>query len=459
MTSTLTEVKDGLARSIRDDGARLTAIGDDIFTHPELGYREERTATLVAEELKSLGLDVREGLAITGVSAAIDGARPGPTIAVVAELDALRVPDHPAADPQTGAAHACGHNIQIVHLLAIARALCETDVASDLSGRVVFFAVPAEEFSDTEWALEQIGKGRIEFVGGKQELIRLGHFAGIDMAMLTHGIGRPGQKALSIAWTHNGFLAKYVRFLGRASHAASSPHLGINALNAAMLALQAVNAHREAFRDEDHVRIHSILTGPTSAANVVPPEARVEAFVRAATFDAMRGAEARFDRAMRGAATAVGAGVEIHTLTGYMPLDNSRSLGAVFRKNAVALVGEEQWGEVPHNAASTDAGDLGHVLPFLHPLHGGCVGANHSAEFRIVDPDAAYISPAIAMAWTLVDLLGDGARVAREALEDWRAPYSVDEYLRRARATRRHEVCEMAAGLGFDATSAAPVGR
>jgi amidohydrolase len=358
-------------------------------------------------------------------------------VAVIGELDGLCVPDHPSADPSTGAAHACGHNAQITHLLALAKAFKEVAAEGRLAGRIVFFAVPAEEYPDVSWALEQRRRGVLEFFGGKQELLRLGEFDGIDIAVMAHAVGRQEQTPLGIAWQYNGFVSKEVSFVGKATHAAASPHLGVNALNAAALAIQAVNARRETFRDDDHVRVHAIMSRGGAAINVVPADVRLEAFVRAATNEAMLDVSAGFDQAMFGAGQAIGADVEIRTLTGYMPLHVHPELGALFRNNAIELLGPSCWGEIPHAAASTDAGDVGHLLPLLHPLHGGCTGANHSADFRVVDPDAAYVAPAIALAWTVVDLLANDATVGRQIVDAWRPPMTRDGYLDHVRRVDR----------------------
>ena len=131
----------------RDD---IFEIGSTILHNPELGFKEFKTAATVAKTFASLGLPYREGLAITGVKATISSGRPGPTVAVMGELDALAVPQHPLADPTTGAAHACGHNGQISSMLAAAMGLVGGRALESLSGTVVFFAVPAEELVEIE---------------------------------------------------------------------------------------------------------------------------------------------------------------------------------------------------------------------------------------------------------------------------------------------------------------------
>jgi amidohydrolase len=432
-------LKERLAEVLDRNRDPLIAFGVDVFGHAELGFREERTATKVADHLRALKLQTEEGLALTGVMARLKGPRPGPTVCLMGELDGLPVPDHPQADPRTGAAHACGHNAQLTHLLAVATALVETDALSQLAGSVVFLAVPAEEYVDLEWRSEQARAGRIEFLGGKAELLRLGSFDDVDLAMMVHATGQAEDRQLSLRWTANGLVAKRARFLGRAAHAAAAPERAINALNAATLALQAIHMQRETFRDADHIRVHPILTRGGAAVNVVPADVRLETFVRGATYEAIADAEAKIDRALRAGALAVGASVEIETLPGYMPLLVDRELGELFKRNALELVGDAGWAELGPIAASTDAGDLSHVMPVLHPSHGGCSGTNHAADFQIADPETAYIQPAKALAWTIVDLLADEAAEAQRVLGAFQPRLSRDAYLAQVRGLARTE--------------------
>ena len=106
-------------------------------------------------------------------------------------------------------------------------------------------------------------------------------------------------------------IGKLARFVGRAAHAGGAPHLGVNALYAAQIALAGINALRETFRDEDTIRVHPILTHGGSQVNVIPAEARLETYVRGRTLDAVVDANAKVDRALRADALALGATVEI----------------------------------------------------------------------------------------------------------------------------------------------------
>jgi amidohydrolase len=349
------------------------------------------------------------------------------------------VPGHPRADAHTGAAHACGHNAQLAHLLGAASALVARDAQRHFAGRIVFLAVPAEEYVDLAWRSEARRRGEIEFLGGKPELVRCGVFDDVDLALMVHASGNDGDAPLSILWEFGGFVAKRFRFLGRAAHAGVAPHRGINALAAARIGLQAIDAVRETFRDEDRVRVHPIVTHGGDAVNVVPHEVRVETFVRGMSVAAIADAAAKVDRAMRAGAYALGAEVEIETLPGYLPLAVDRTLGALFRANAVALVGDAGWDEGPICGACTDAGDLSQLMPVLHPNHGGCAGFNHTVDFRIVDPHAAYVTPAKALCGTVVDLLCDDARAARATLAAYTPHFTRDAYLAHLRASTRTE--------------------
>ena len=240
--TTAAALKQSICEAIDRNADKIIGIGETIRRHPELGFKEFKTARLVEETLSGLGLAAKGGLAITGVRAEARGGKDGPTFALLGELDALVVAGHPVADPQTGAAHACGHNAQVAGLLGAAMGLAGAKAFEHLAGRVVFFAVPAEEYGDVEWRVQQAREGRLEFLGGKPELLRLGHFDDVDLAMMIHTTPQPEMKKAGVSASNNGCIVKTVRYIGRASHAGGAPHLGINALYAAHIGLAAINA-------------------------------------------------------------------------------------------------------------------------------------------------------------------------------------------------------------------------
>jgi amidohydrolase len=377
---------------------------------------------------------------MTGVRADARGrGGAGPTFAIIGELDGLRVTGHPEADPQTGAAHACGHNAQIAGMLGAAMGLHDAGALDHLAGRLVFFAVPAEEGGDIEWRQAQIAAGRLEFPCGKQELMRLGHFDDVDLSMMIHTNWRADDGKAGVPASNNGRVGKTARFIGRASHAGGAPHLGVNALYAAQIALTAINAVRETFRDEDSIRVHPILTHGGSQVNVIPGEARLEMYVRGKTVEGVADASRRVDRALRAGALAMGAQVEIDTLPGPMPLSCDRTMARFFEATARVLVGDANYRDIPHRSGSTDMGDLSQVMPVLHPYMGGARGPGHSADFAIVDPDLGYVQPAKALAAMAVDLLADGAAGAREVLAGSRPSMTREGYLAFQRGIARRE--------------------
>jgi amidohydrolase len=437
--------KDELRRRVYEAidrrAAEIIGLGERIASHAEMGFKEVKTSRLVRETLEGLGLEPRTGLAMTGVRADARGrAGDGPTFALIGELDGLRVTGHPQADAETGAAHACGHNAQVAGMLGAAMGLLDAKAFDHLAGRIAFFAVPAEEGGDIEWRQEQIQAGRLEFPCGKQELIRLGHFDDVDLAMMIHTNWRREDGKAGVPASNNGRVGKTARFIGRAAHAGGAPHLGINALYAAQVALAGINAVRETFRDEDSIRVHPILTHGGSQVNVIPGEARLEMYVRGKSAEGVADASARVDRALRAGALALGAQVEIETLPGPMPLLCDPTMAKHFERAARGLVGDEHYRNIPHRSGSTDMGDLSQIMPILHPYMGGATGAGHSAEFRIVDAQLGYIQPAKALASMAIDLLADDGSGARDVMKTATPPMTREGYLAYQRGIARREV-------------------
>jgi amidohydrolase len=434
------DIKRAVCEAIDRESEKIVAVGEEIRKHPELGFKEFKTSRLVEETMREIGLEPKGGLALTGVRGVARGAKDGPTFALLGELDGLVVAGHPVADPATGAAHACGHNAQIAGLLGAAMGLIGAKAFEHLAGRVVFFAVPAEEYGDVAWRVEQARAGKLEFLGGKPELLRLGHFDDVDMAMMIHTTPVKEIKKAGIAASNNGCIVKTVRYMGRASHAGGAPHLGINALYAAQIGLAAINAIRETFRDEDSIRVHPIITHGGSQVNVIPADVRIETYVRGKSVEAILDANVRVDRALKAGALALGAQVEIETLPGYLPLFNNMGMAAHFKANAAALLGADQVTESGHRSGSTDMGDISHVMPTLHPYMGGASGSGHGADFAIADPKLAYIEPAKQLALMAVDMLWDDAKAAKEIIAGFKPRMTKEAYLTFQRGIARTEL-------------------
>jgi amidohydrolase len=379
---------------------KILGIASEIWNNPEKGYQEYKTASLVKKELASLGLQVTDNIAVTGCRAEIDTGRQGLTIAVLGELDALCLPSHPASDPVSGVAHVCGHNYQIACMLGVAMALTQADIKEHLVGKIVFIAVPAEEFLAHEDRDRLIREGKIKFSGGKQEMIRLGIFDDIDAAVMVHA-----GNSCHCPESYNGFAMKRIIFKGKAAHAGLCPEAGANALYAANLTLNAINANRETFRDEDTVRVHGIISNGGSAVNIIPDDVELEVQIRAKNIFAIKDAAMKVDRSVRAGALAMGVEVEIETLPGYMPLRRNETLAKVYERNLKLLHPETVLQNSGHRTSSTDMGDLSCVIPALHAYSSGIEGKFHSCEFHVIDPVKACVEPAKILAMSVVDLL------------------------------------------------------
>lgn len=427
MRPTKDELKAKICAEIDRRADAIVAVSEHIMRNPESGFREVKTAKFVAGQLAAMGLQYREGLALTGVKARMRGRASGPTVAVLGELDSLIVSEHPLADPVTHAAHACGHNAQIASMLGAGMGL--QTVMDQLDGDVVLFAVPAEEYIEVEWRIGLRQEKKIEFLVGKAELIKLGEFDDVDMAIITHTNARPDDGLASVGDTHNGCVVKFMRFVGKGAHAGGAPHLGVNALKAAQVALHAIDAQRETFRDDDTVRVHPIVTRGGEAVSAVPADVRLETFVRGKTLEAIEDAATKVDRSLRAGAQALGARVEITTLPGYLPQAMDPNLVALSHANSAAVVGAANMGRPRHSTGSTDVGDLGFIMPAVHPRAGGVEGTIHGADYVVVDHRLAAVNPAKAMAMTVVDLLWDGAREARRVRAEAGRKLTREEYL------------------------------
>ena len=409
-------------------------LAQQVLANPEAGFREVKTAQLVAEKFQEMGIQHESGLALTGLKGRIKGgAGPGPSVAVIGELDSLVVTEHPNADPDTGAAHACGHHCQIGMMLGATMGLLTPEVMAQLSGEVVPFAVPAEEFIEVEQRLEMRNEGKLEFLGGKQELIRLGKFDDVDIAMMCHTASDMGERKFAMGGTSNGHVVKFVRYTGVGAHAGSLPHRGVNALNAASFAIQAINALREAHRADDTVRIHGIITRGGEAVSAVPSDVRLEWRVRSSTPKVVVENSMAVDRCFRAGALAVGASVNITTIPGYLPMRHDTKLQDIFRRTAVDLLGDHATLVMParrNRGGSTDMGDLSHIIPACHPYTAGAVGPGHSSEYIITDYESAVIVPAKIMAMVVIELLADGAKRAKEVKANHRPLMTKQAYIK-----------------------------
>jgi amidohydrolase len=440
-STTLDDAKQRVTAAIQANRDAIYAVGDAIYADPELGFKEVHTAERVAAYFDRLGLPYRTNLGITGVRAVLDSGRPGPSVCIIGELDSIIVFDHPDANPQTGAAHCCGHNCQIAGMLAAATGIVESGAIDHLSGKLIFLAVPAEEYVELDYRARLKQEGKLEFLGGKSELVRLGEFDDVDMAIMMHSGAqdRTGAK-FTLAGTNNGFIGKLIRYTGHPTHAGIAPDLGVNALNAAMVGLMSLHANRETFSDDDSVRVHPIITRGGDLVNVVPSDVRMETYVRGRSMEAVLRAAKKVDRALKAGALAVGAEVEITTVPGYLPLTNDPALNALFKANVLRHFSEREVNEERHMAGSSDIGDLAHIMPVIQPSMNGSRGTFHGNDYAIADKEISYLWNGILMAETALDLLWGDGQTGAGVKANYDAPMTKDEYLAFLRGVSNSEV-------------------
>jgi len=419
-----------IIETIDEHKNEILKFANDIYTHAELGYKEFRTSEKFIEKMNELGLSIKKDLAITGVKAFINQEKKDNfSLALLGELDALRIPTHKYANPETQGAHCCGHHAQLTGIVGAAIALSVPEVAKKLDGQVELFAVPAEEYGEVEFKNSLIDQGKIMYGGGKCELIRIGAFDDIDIS-IAHHLDEKGNSIGS--GSCNGFVSKVIRIKGKAAHAAAAPDKGINALSAATLGLQALGLNRETFKDEDAVRIHPILTKGGDLVNVVPEEAVIETLVRGRTIEAFTDAAQKTDRSFKAGAMAFGADYKIETMPGYLPEIPQafpKELAEVFEiltDGNFRVIDSDN-----HTNGSTDVGDLQHLLPVLTFHTGGMRGGLHQEDFDIVDEDTAYILTAKMFAISAYRLLKDGASLGKSIKNNYRPKFeNKEEYIK-----------------------------
>ena len=389
----------------------ITELGDDIYKHPETGYREFRTTGLLADRLEALGLKV-------------------PTIAVLGELDSLLCSAHPDSNPENGYMHACGHNIQVSVMYGVAAAMVKSGALDQLDGNVEFMAVPAEEYIELDYRSALKKEGKIKYFSGKAEAISRGVFDGVDMAVMAHNypISEQGYKC-SPASAWNGFIGKQVKFVGKQAHAGGAPWDGINALNMANLAMTGMHFQRETFHDDDKVRIHGIITKGGEVVNSVPDDVEMELTVRARNIEALKDANEKVNRAIKGAAITIGGTAVIEDTPGQMPLKYNKGLAKAYEENARMFYEEKEILPYLDTTASTDMGDVSLLMPVLHSLSSGITGGLHSKDYRIVDKEDAYITPVKIFCCMLIDLLWDQAKEAESIMKEYKPDLSKEQYL------------------------------
>ena len=280
------------------------AIRRDLHKHPELGFKEVRTAGVVARELESLGLEVRKGIAKTGVVALLEGTAPGPTVLLRFDMDALPIQEDTNAEYASstpGVMHACGHDGHTAIGLSVVRILHAR--RNELVGSIKFCFQPCEEgFGD-------------EGIGGNESMIREGV---LDAPKVDHTLALHLWNDKPVGWlgiaagpVMAGAELFTIKLTGKGGHGAS-PHLAVDPIVAASQlvgALQTITSRNVAPLESAVVSVTTMHSG--TAFNVIPQMAELTGTIR--TFDpAVRQTVLdRFDKVVHGVGEALGCRVEL----------------------------------------------------------------------------------------------------------------------------------------------------
>ena len=401
-----------------------------IWENPESGYREVKTTAYLAEKFTELGYELVYPENCTGFYTVLDTGVEGPTVLVLAELDSLINFTHPECNKETGAVHSCGHHAQCAAILGLAAVLKEPGALDGLSGKIKLCLVPAEEGIELGYRKTLVEKGYIKYYTGKPEFIYRRFFDDVDVAFMVHQSPNEKYKFL-LTKGHNGNVRKRTTIKGVSAHAGAHPYNGVNALNAASLVLLAINSLRETFKEEDLIRVHSVITKGGDAVNAVPDEVVIESYVRAANSKVLKMANEKVNRAISAAAVAIGCGVKIDDVPGSEPVIEDPNLSKLAFTVYEDIAGkdgyfyEDKW-----YASSTDMGDISSIVPAIHAYATGAVGSSHGIDYFIKDAYSACVNSAKFQFGMIRKLLVDGAKEAKDIMAKFKPTFnSIEEYL------------------------------
>jgi len=399
-----------VAAAVEQLAPRIIDARHDLHQNPELSNRETRTAGVVAEHLRSLGLEVRTGIAHTGVVGVLRGGRPGPTIAVRADMDALPVTEdtpYPWKSTvraeylgnQVGVMHACGHDVHTAVQMGVASVLA--GMRDEVPGTVVFVFQPAEEGAppgEEGGAKLMLDEGLFRDLR-PEAVIGLHTFAQMEVGKVGY---TPGP-AMAAA---DRFI---IRIRGRQSHGAS-PHLSIDPVvmaSQAVLALQTIRSRNLSPFEPSVVTVGMIRGGERN--NIIPEQVELHGTVR--TFDpAVQDAVERRMREILDGVTRAGGGsyeMEYERIT---PVTvNHRELAARLHPTLVRLMGEENVLDVAPTTGAEDFAFYAQVAPtFFYRLGtvapGTTSGDHHTPTFMA--DDASIPIGMRVMAGLVLDYLG-----------------------------------------------------
>lgn len=363
------------ATAIDQRQKELYELSDQIWRNPELNFEEHTAHRILTDYLEKQGFLVERNY--TGIKTAFRASYGSgrPNVCVICEYDAL---------PEIG--HACGHNLIAEAGIAAGVALkAAMETSGSELGRLTVLGTPAEEGG-----------------GGKVYLIENGAFQDIDIALMVH----PGPTNNMIGY--NAMSQIEVEYIGKSAHAAAFPWEGVNALDAAVMAYNAVSMARQQFRPT--WRVHGVITNGGIKPNVIPESSKVLYYIRTPTKEELEELRQKVMCCFEAAAKATGCQVNIKQVgKSYENLKINPVLARLYTSNFKSLCGQDLATGVP--AASTDMGNVSHVVPSIHPKFaiGSGREVNHSQAFTAVANEPAAHTNALvaakALAFTCIDVL------------------------------------------------------
>jgi amidohydrolase len=397
---------------------KMLAWRRDFHAHPELGNTEVRTSKIVAEHLKKLGLEVRTGVAGTGVVGVLKGALPGPVVALRADMDALPVKeevDLPFASKATGAyqgktvpvMHACGHDAHTAMLMATAEVLA--GMKGKLHGTVVFLFQPAEE------GPSDFNPDGTKFWGARQMLLE-GALDNpkVDAVFGMHVFSRVPSG--TIAWRSGPTMASAdifdIKVTGRQTHGAL-PWAGVDPIvvsSQIVLGLQTIESRQtEVTKEPSIVTVGQIHGGNRN--NIIPDQVEMEGTIRAFDRGMQRDIHQRITRTADMIAQSAGATAKTSIVEMYGPTINDPKLTEMMAPTLKRVAGDGHWND--HADKVTGAEDFSFFqekVPGLFFFLGvtpakdvATAAANHSPRFFV--DETALIQGVRAMANVTVDYM------------------------------------------------------
>lgn len=380
----LEALRERIKQAINAERDHIIEVAETIRVNPEIGYQEFMASQLLADHLKEAGYEVEKpycGLE-TAFRATRRSGRPGPTVAILAEYDALK-----------GIGHGCGHNL--IGASGLANAIGIGAVLDEVGGNLVIMGTPAEEGG-----------------AGKVKLLEAGAFDDIDAALMIHHAGH--MTSAPLQWPDGTCLAVShfdIEYFGKPAHSAADPYNGVNALNAVIKFFTGIDALRQHIHME--ARIHGIITNGGEAANVVPKYASARMYVRAASREYLEELMTKVTNIAQGAALMTGCEVKITEDNVCYDMRPNYTLGRVYHENMKAVGLDMTTGREGRGMHSTDFGNVSYKVPSVT----GSFAISHEPipghSQQVVDASGSefgydqFIKVSTAMALTALDILTD----------------------------------------------------